>query len=159
MEQASFYCNTNVLKQNQYDIEKQMLLNVIKSDNAEACGALKDVLDQKGWSLDEDSKGEIIERGKTSILSLFDIQHKPKLQQGILSKIPKSEEFPYFLLNEQIIDLIEHTNGNLIPFEKILETLHVQPVHYKPQQNCSCSQKVTCQRIKDVNGLIEQIMK
>ena len=40
-------------------------------------------------------------------------------------------------------------------------TPHVQPVHYKTNQTCSnsCNQKIICQRIKDVIGLINQMMK
>ena len=56
--------------------------------------------------------------------------------------------------------MVNETSGNLIPFENILEALHVQPVHYKTNQTCSksCNQKMICQRIKDVNGLIDQMM-
>ena len=106
IEQAAFYGNKNLLKLNQdWEIGMSVLLNVVKSDNVEACGALKDFLDQKSWLLDEDTKREIIKRGKANILSLFEL-YQPQLkevQHRILGKIPKSEEFPYFNLNKLII--------------------------------------------------------
>ena len=92
---------------------------------------------------------------------------KPKYQ--ILNKVPKSEEFDYTKLMEEISSLIleayPSAGGRLIKYETLIKRLHAQAVHYEGQHfkenTCpdDCSQKTVCGRIRDVLYLLDQIMK
>merc|ERR1712012_1074633 len=91
-------------------------------------------------------------------------QHKFK----ILRKVPKSEEFDYAKLMKEILELILSTepssSGRLIKYEELIKHLHAQVVHYKGKHleddKCpdDCSQKIVCQRIRDVLRLVDQII-
>ena len=177
LEKSSFFGNEKVLKNlldNNIEWKKLEIENALKNaimvDNKDCVQTIKDFWQKehkKENILTEEVESLALERGNTDILIILEIPFKTQTEFKIpntdldYNKIPKSEEFPYFQLNKLITDLIKKSNGNLIPFDTILEALRVPPVHYKRDQHCDndCKQKVTCQRIREVNGLIDQMME
>ena len=144
---------------------KAALTNAILSDDVNCCQVLKNYCDMNEISIQLDDIELLVKsRKKTKLLEIFTIESDAYEPDGILSKIPRTKEFPYYEILDDIKELIteadQTTSGRLIKYTKLVNSLHVPVVHHT-EEKCpnECSQQPICGRIRDVIQLLKQVLK
>ena len=117
----------------------------------------------------------IEKRGKKAIKKMFHVptNNSKRFKYQILGKIPKCYEFQRENLIDKLSTLLENALkyqnkksecGRLIKYEELIEHFHAKPAHFNEEhsnmEECpdSCDQKMVCERIRDVQKLIDQIL-
>ena len=108
------------------------LTNAILSDDVYCCQILKEYCKKNDIYVQlymmHNMRQLILARGKTKIIEVFDIQDNVKddcKPDNILSKIPKTKEFPYYEIMNDIKELVKNadrtSSGRLIKFTKLID--------------------------------------
>ena len=175
---ATFYGNleiiTYLLKNTKVVLTDGCIENVIKSDDVKSCQVVTEYCKMRDVNIKTKYQHLAESRGNIEIMKLFDSsQEMPRhLAEEkiipILKHIPRHEEYLYGDVMDNIICLVHNakkeliSSKRLINYETLLENLHVPPVHYNREdiESCDekCSQKSICRRVRDVTGLLEQIL-
>ena len=171
LETASFFGSKNVLDyllnqtSQRWDelMISKALKNVILSDKVKACEIVFEHYEKLHLMITEDMSSLVIARGKTDIVKLFGLQVITMKNEKILENIPRTQEYPYYdLMAKHILPLVENacnSSGGLLKYDELIKNLHVKDIHYKVMCPHSCSQPQTCERIRDVDKLLKDILK
>ena len=130
----------------------EYLKNVNDIDFLDNCKRLSTLM-----NIEEKSKND------EEMIQKFHVNIKAR---DILGRIPKSEEFLYKDVMDKIVALVQQARTtpsfavtrSQIDFQTLLKSLHVPIVHYEKNCHEECPQKITCTRIRDVVGLLKQIL-
>ena len=149
------------------DSLENALKNVVHTDKAKPVEIVKNHCNRK----QTDVRDIVKTRGIKPVMKIFDLpkDKSSKNKFKILDKVPKSEEFNYSNLIDQVLSLIKEqyssSERRLIKYETLIKKFHAQVVHYDGQHlednKCpdECRQKVTCGRVRDVLYLLDEIVR
>ena len=142
--------------------------NIIQSDDGEVFQLLLSTL--KMASLSKELKDLILTREKKKVAEAFNLLIPPTASaKQATNDMLKSVEFSYHDDLEKLRKkLLSHSKSNIlsVSFEELLREMKCPKVHYEDDSensstSCSddCSQKRKCLRVRQIAGLIKEIMK
>jgi len=144
---------------------KNLLEQATLSDDVKCCQVLKNYCDSNEINIQRDDIELLVKsRKKNKLLEIFNIESDAQEPDSILSKIPRTKEFPYYEILDDIKELMteadQTTSGRLIKYAKLVNSLHVPVVHHT-EEKCpnECRQQPICGRIRDVIRLLKQVLK
>ena len=176
---ATFYGNSEIitylLKNTEVTLGDGCIENVIKSDDVKSCQVVTEYCKMRNINIQTKYQHLAESRGNIEIMKLFNSSQEMTRHLAeekiipILKHIPRHEEYLYGDVMDNIICLVNDakkdsiSSKRMINYETILENLHVPPVHYNREDIASCDekcpQKSICSRVRDVTGLLEQILR
>ena len=102
---------------------------------------------------EDDDKDKIL---ATKLELKTNIQNK---KHNITSAIPKSTEFRYDNELVKLLPLLHKSRSDTIPFTVLAQALHIPEVHVDQDCTEACSQKMECEKMRQVYNLLVMIVQ